>query len=132
MSEPRWVPKHLALRWHARLLERYGGAAGVRDEGLLEAALARPRTIAGYEPDAPLARLAAAYAYGLTQNHPFIDGNKRTAFAVLVSFLAANGFKLDVSEQEATRVMLALSARTIAEADLAEWLIANGAPDKQP
>lgn len=128
MTEFRWVPKHLALRWHQRLLDLYGGAAGLRDDGLLEAALARPRTIFGYEPDASLARLAAAYAFGLTQNHPFIDGNKRTAFAVLVSFLAANGFKLDVAEQEATRVMMALSAGTIAEHDLAVWLVANGAP----
>jgi death-on-curing protein len=132
VSELRWVPKHLALRWHARLLERYGGATGVRDEGLLEAALARPRTIFGYEPNTSLAGLAAAYAYGLTQNHPFIDGNKRTAFAVLVSFLAANGFRLDVSEQEATRIMLALSARTITESDLAEWLVTNGVPNESP
>jgi len=127
VTDIRWVPKHLALRWHARLLERYGGAAGLRDEGLLEAALARPQTILGYEPDASLARLAAAYAFGLTRNHPFIDGNKRTAFAVLVSFLAANGFRLDVAEQEATRVMMALSARQMTEAELADWLVVKGA-----
>lgn len=122
MNRVRWVPKHLAIGWHAELLKRYGGAPGLRDVGLLEAALDRPRTIQGYEPEASLIRLAAAYAFGLAKNHPFVDGNKRVAFSVTVSFLAANGLKLDVAESDATRVFLELAAGTIAEAELQSWL----------
>jgi death-on-curing protein len=118
----RRVPKHLAVAWHAELLKRYGGAAGLRDEGLLEAALDRPRNIAGYEPASSLTRLAAAYAFGLAKNHPFIDGNKRVAFAVAVSFLSANGMRLDVAESEATRIFLELAAGTIGETELQAWL----------
>ena len=118
----RWVPKHLAIGWHADLLERYGGAAGVRDEGLLEAALDRARNVFGYEPAAPLTRLATGYAFGPARNHPFIDGNKRVAFAVTVSFLGANGLLLDVAESEATRVFLALAAGSLGEPELQAWL----------
>jgi death on curing protein len=117
-----WVPKHLVIDWHARLLARYGGAAGVRDLGLLEAALDRPRTILGYEPNASLTRLSAAYAFGLTRNHPFVDGNKRIAFAVMVSFLGANGLRLDIAESAATETMLALAAGSIGEPELHAWL----------
>ncbi len=126
MSDVRWVPKHLVIGWHAELLKRYGGAPGLRDEGLLESALDRPRTMFGYEPEASLTRLAAASGFALAKNHPFIDGNKRVAFAVTVSFLRANGLMLDAAEAEATQVFLALAASTLSEAELQAWLDRHG------
>jgi death-on-curing protein len=128
----RWVPKHLVIGWHAELLKRYGGAAGLRDEGLLEAALDRSRNIFGYEPAASATRLATGYAFGLARNHPFVDGNKRVAFAVTVSFLGANGLLLDVAESEATRAFLALAAGSIGEPELQAWLDQHCVPTPVP
>jgi death-on-curing protein len=128
----RWVPKHLVIGWHAELLKRYGGAAGLRDEGLLEAALDRARNIHGYEPDSSVTRLAAGYAFGLARNHPFVDGNKRIAFAVMVTFLGANGLKLDVAESAATEIMLTVAAGSVNETELQAWLDEHCIPDVTP
>jgi death-on-curing protein len=120
----RWVDKRALLLLHDESLAEHGGLAGLRDEGLLESALASPQNLATYgHPD--LADLAAAYASGLAQNHPFADGNKRAAFLAAGLFLGLNGYRLTASQLEATRTMYALAAGDIDEAAFAAWLRAN-------
>ena len=121
----RWVPPHLAVTWHGRLIERFGGAPGLRDAGLLESALARPRNLVGYSETVTTERLAALYGVGLTKAHAFLDGNKRIAFAVMVAFLKAHGHHLDATEDDATRVMLDVAAGGIAEEELERWIVAH-------
>ncbi len=105
---------------HAEQLAEHGGGEGVRDEGLLDSAMARARNLAAYgEPDA--ADLAAAYAYGIARNHPFIDGNKRTAAVVSETFLVLNGHVLDTTDADVVVAFLALAAGALAEAELADW-----------
>ncbi len=124
MKEPAWVPYDFVLALHEDLLAGFGGATGIRDEGLLESALGRPHHLFAYEkPD--LFILAAAYISGLVRNHPFIDGNKRTAFMVGYSFLSRNGKELNASEPEATAIIVDLASRKITEEDLVAWLRLN-------
>lgn len=124
MTPPRWLPKDLILAVHERQLAEHGGASGVRDEGLLESALARPQNLFAYgESDA--AALAGAYAFGIARNHPFIDGNKRTAFVACELFLAANGYDLTASDEECLAMMLSLAASEIDEVEFAAWLRDN-------
>lgn len=120
-----WVPLDFVLEMHDEQIARYGGAAGIRDIGLIESAVDRPKTILGYEPNKPISELAAALGYALAQNHGFVDGNKRIAFQALLVFLKVNGLRLDVSESEATETILQLAAGKLSEADLADWLAAN-------
>ncbi len=106
---------------HEVQLARHGGALGVRDTGLLESALARPLNLAGYgTPDT--AELAAMYALGIARNHPFVDGNKRTAFAVLVLFLSQNGLELEAPEAEAVVVMLSMAAGELSDEEFVAWV----------
>ncbi len=115
-----WISADLAIALHDRQLAEHGGPAGVRDGGGLESALARPLNLASYgEPDA--AALAASYAFGITRNHAFIDGNKRTAWVVARLFLRANGIVLRFEKADAIQVMLALAASKLAEDELADW-----------
>jgi len=124
MKEPAWVPKGFVLALHEDLLAGYGGAPGIREDALLESALARPHHLfANDKPD--LFTLAASYISGLVRNHPFIDGNKRTAFMVGYSFLGRNGKELSASEPEATAIIVDLASRKITEEDLAAWLRKN-------
>jgi death-on-curing protein len=124
MTGWRWIPKQALLRLHEASLAQFGGAPGIRDEGLLESALARPENLLAYgEPD--LAELAAAYAFGLARNHAFVDGNKRAAFVALGLFLGLNGRRLTASQTDATMTMLALASSDISEAELAMWIRAN-------
>lgn len=118
----RWVPSHLAIRWHARLIELYGGAPGIRDMGLLESALARPQNLAAYESGIGVEHLAALYGVGVTKAHACVDGNKRLGFAVMVAFLRAHGCCLDVTEAEAARIMSEVAAGTMSEDDLETWI----------
>ena len=118
---PRWISKQAVLAIHGRLLAEHGGAPGLLDEGLLDAALASAKNHLAYE-HADIPRLAATYAYALTQNHPFADGNKRVALTVAGVFLELNGFRLDASEQDATQATRALSSREIDEVEFATWL----------
>ncbi len=119
-----WVPKTSALGAHAKSLAAHGGADGVRDEGLLESALARPEDLAAYgEPD--VFDLAGACAFGIVRNHPFVDGNKRASFLTAALFLELNGYSLRASEAEATATMLAFASGEIGEAEFAAWLRAN-------
>ena len=105
---------------HLRQLSEHGGGQGIRDEGLLESALQRPLNKFAYEsPD--LSELAAAYAFGIARNHPFIDGNKRTALVASFTFLYLNGIKVASSQEENVRQFLALAAGDVAENELAEW-----------
>lgn len=121
MKEPVWLHKELILIVHERQIAEHGGASGVRDHGLLESALARPQNIFGYGSGDAI-DMAAAYAFGLARNHPFVDGNKRTAFVTCELFLAANGFELAASDEECLAMMLALAASEIGEEEFAAWL----------
>lgn len=116
-----WLEKALALAIHDRQLAEHGGSAGVRDEGLLESALARPQQLHAYGDPAP-ALAAAALAYGLARNHPFLDGNKRTAHVAYRTFLALNGAELVATDEEKYLTMLALAEGKLAERDFAAWL----------
>lgn len=127
MKEPRWLPKDLILAVHNRQLAEHGGGAGVRDEGLLESALARPQNLFAYG-ESDVAALAGAYAFGIAKNHPFIDGNKRTAFVACELFLAANGYDLAASDEECLAMMLGLAASEVEEAEFAAWLRENVQP----
>jgi len=121
VKEPELLSVNILLDVHAEQLALFGGADGVRDPGLLESALARPVNKFAYG-EADLASLAAAYAFGIARNHPFVDGNKRVAFASILVFLGLNGFDLDAAPEEATAVMLALAAGEIEEDALARWI----------
>jgi death-on-curing protein len=115
-----WIATEVAQAAHAEQLAEHGGGEGVRDVGLLESAMARPRNLAQYgDPDA--AALAAAYAFGIARNHPFVDGNKRTAAVVSETFLVLNGHALDASDAELVVAMLALAAGELSEDELADW-----------
>ena len=123
----RWVDKRALLLLHAESLAEHGGSAGLRDEGLLDSALARPLNLVAYgEPD--FADLAASYAFGLAKNHPFVDGNKRAAFLSAGLFLTLNGFRLTASQVDATQAMLALAGSELSEEAFARWLRANTSP----
>lgn len=117
----RWIEKRALLLLHDESLAEHGGAGGLRDEGLLDSALARPQHLNAYgTPD--FADLAAAYGAGLAQNHPFVDGNKRSAFLSIGLFLYLNGYRLKVAQAEATAIMRALAAGEMEDAVLAAWI----------
>lgn len=121
---PRWLSLDAVTAVHVQLLAAFGGSAGVRDHGLLESALARPRHIFTYEK-AAICDLAAAYAYGIARNHPFVDGNKRTAFMAAYIFLERNGFRFDGSEAEVLLVFRRLATGELSEKELSLWLKRN-------
>jgi death-on-curing protein len=115
-----WVAEAVALAAHEEQIDEHGGGFGIRDLGLFQSAMARPLNLAAYgEPD--LAALAAAYAYGIARNHPFIDGNKRTAAVVGETFILLNGGRLEVDDPELVVVFLALAAGELSEEALADW-----------
>lgn len=123
----RWVNRKLLVLLHDESLAMHGGASGIRDEGLLESALARAANLASYgEPD--FADLAACYAFGLAKNHPFVDGNKRAAFLSVGLFLGLNGYRLTASQAEATVAVFGLAAGDIDEPTFAAWLRERVAP----
>jgi len=103
-------------------LAEFGGSEGLRDEGMLESALARPRNLYSYEGVTDVARLAGAYSYGIARNHPFIDGNKRAAFMSIGLFLERNGHHLNADKADATRVVLGVAAGDVDEEELASWI----------
>jgi death-on-curing protein len=107
---------------HKRQLAEHGGGEGIRDLGLLESALARPQNIHAYEPDADLAQLAAAYGFGVAKNHPFVDGNKRTALVATRTFLLINGYQLNATQAEKYLTFLSLAEGSLSEDELAQWL----------
>lgn len=120
----KWLARRDVEAIHARQIADYGGLRGLRDEGMLESALARPMNLAAYgEPS--IFALAAAYAFGIARNHPFVDGNKRTAFMVSGVFLEYNGFELIADESDVVVTFLALAAGKLNESELAEWFQQN-------
>jgi death-on-curing protein len=124
MKRPEWVLLEVVYIVHEESLAQYGGSSGIRDQGLLESALARPRNLfASCKPT--IFELAASYAFGLVQNHPFSDGNKRTAFVVAASFLELNGWRIGASEGDAAVQTLALAAGELTEDEFASWLKVN-------
>jgi len=124
MNEPRWLTLDDIEDIHAEQLALFGGPAGIRDRGALESALGRPINRWHYE-NADMAQLAAAYAFGIARNHPFVDGNKRTAFAALMVFLRLNRIPFAPPPPDATAAMMALAADEIDEAGFARWIAAN-------
>jgi len=124
MKAPRWVQPTVVLALQERLVAEFGGEPGLRDAGLLESALARPRHRWEYE-SASLFELAAAYAFGLSRNHPFLDGNKRIAFTTAILFLELNGLRFTAAEADAVVQTLALTTGALDEAGYAAWLRAN-------
>ncbi len=124
MNEILWISQDIVLKIQQDQIRQHGGSLGLRDENLLSASLARPRHLFTYgQPN--LFELAAAYGYGLAKNHPFIDGNKRTAFMVIYVFLGLNGYLLDVPEIEVVQIMEQLATDQISQEFLAEWLEKN-------
>ncbi len=128
MEEPRWVPRVVVDSIHVDQLREHGGLAGVRDDNALEAALARARQQWAYEPMSDLASLAAAYAFGLARAHPFSDGNKRTAFLTMMTFLGLNGKELSATEVDVVEMMVALAGGAVTETMLADWIRARLVP----
>jgi death-on-curing protein len=121
MKQWRWIQREALLRLHGMSLVQFGGLAGLRDEGLLDSALSRPEQLANYAtPD--VADIAAAYAFGLAKNHPFVDGNKRAAFLALGLSLRLNGYRLTASQPEATQTILFLAEGDLSEEALATWV----------
>jgi death-on-curing protein len=124
-KEPTWIDERDALALHDRLLALDGGAPGLRDEGLLQSALARPRQLHAYGGNPDLVDMASAYITGIVRNHPFIDGNKRTGFLVGVLFLELNGFHFTATEESAAQAILSLASGSLDEPALTAWLRSN-------
>ncbi len=125
MADWRFLDRAIILAVHEEQLAQHGGGVGLRDEGLLESALARPIDLAAYDSAADAAALAAAYAFGIAKNHPFIDGNKRTAFVAMELFLMDNGYVFTASDEDALMTMLRLAAGEMDEGEYAAWIRAN-------
>lgn len=121
MSEPRWITKAQVIRMHAEQLAVFGGPAGLRDEGMLESALGRPQNKWAFG-ETDYAALAAAYAFGIARNHPFVDGNKRAAFMAMMTFLRKNGIAFAPDPAQATVAIQGLAAGEIEEEGLARWI----------
>jgi death-on-curing protein len=121
---PAWVTYDQVIAMHSRQLRRFGGAPGLRDEGMLRSALERPVNKWQYE-QAGLPELAAGYAFGLAKNHAFVDGNKRVAFITMVVFLRKNGVRFSPPQAQATNMILALAAGEVSEESLARWIRDN-------
>ncbi len=124
MNSPIWVRRDVVLAFHDLLLSEHGGAAGIRDGGLLDSALSRPLNLFAYGTPT-LFDIAACYAFGLVKNHPFIDGNKRIGFSVATLFLELNGYHFFATEVDVVIQTLALAAGELSEAEYAEWLKTN-------
>jgi len=121
MTEIVWLTVELVIAFHDEQLRIFGGPAGIRDEGMLESALGRPMNKYAYEA-VDMADLAAAYAFGIARNHPFVDGNKRAALLSLITFLGLNDIDFSVPEAEAAVAIQSLAAGTLSEAELALWI----------
>ena len=131
MGEPAWFSLAEALAVHDAQIARFGGSAGVRDQGLLESALARPQNLWSYGQPAPdFAALAACYAFGIIKNHPFLDGNKRVGYVLCRVFLLKNGWNLLASQEEKYRTFYAVASGEMAEEELAVWLRSHTAQEE--
>jgi len=124
MREPVWIRRDVVIAFHECLLAEHGGLEGIRDEGLLDSALGKPRNLFRYSKPS-LFDLAASYSFGLTKNHPFLDGNKRIGFAAAILFLELNGFRFAATEVDVVLRTLALAAGEMTEGDYGAWLKVN-------
>jgi death-on-curing protein len=124
-KEPLWIDARDVIAIHDRLLALHGGAAGLRDRGFLESALARPRPHHAYASKPDIVEMAALYTAGLVRNHPFVDGNKRTGFVIGILFLELHGFDFKASEADATQAVMSLASRALDEPSYTAWLRAN-------
>ena len=123
MAQIVWLLEETVIAIHHRQISEHGGSEGLRDEGLLASALARPQNVLAYaQPPPDLAALAAAYAYGIARNHPFVDGNKRTALVAARTFLLLNGVNLEANQDEKYLTFLQLAQGTLTEEQLANWI----------
>lgn len=123
MSEPKWVSDDVVLAVHRRQIAEHGGLDGIRDEGLLASALAKPRQLYHYNnPKPSMAEIAAAYAYGIARNHAFIDGNKRTALVICRLFLVLNNVTLEASASDKYQIFMKLASGELSEKELAHWI----------
>ena len=120
--EPQWVEEPTVMHYHREQIAEHGGGAGIRDIGLLQSALARPQNAFHYNQVVSLSRLAACYGFGIAKNHAFVDGNKRTALVVTLSFLALNGYAVKSTQDENHDTFYALAAGNLTEEQLADWL----------
>jgi len=125
VKEPRWISLAVVMAVHEAQLSEHGGATGVRDQGLLESALARPRQIFTYAEHPRLTQLAAAYALGIAKNHPFVDGNKRTAWVLCATFLELNGRRVSAEQTAVVETMLGVAAGSVSDDEMALWLDKN-------
>src|SRR5579859_812272 len=128
MKEPRWLDLRAIISFHTQSLAEHGGSSGIRDEGLLDSALARPKNQFAYATEIDVAKLAAAYGFGLAKNHPFVDGNKRIAFIATATFLRLNGYRLNSTRMDEIQTMLALAAGEISEDAFAVWIRLHTGP----
>ena len=122
MKEPVWILDDAVEAIHKRQLAEHGGSVGIRDPGLLASAMARPKNAFAYEKDVSLARLAAEYAFGIARNHPFVDGNKRTAFVACLLFLRLNGKNTDATQEEKYETFMQLAAGELSVTQLETWI----------
>jgi death on curing protein len=125
VTEPQWVPLAVVMAIHEAQLAEHGGGIGVREQGLLESALARPLQIYAYAEDPDLVTLAAAYAFGIAKNHAFVDGNKRTGWVVCAVFLELNGRRVTTTQADVVTTMLAVASGGVRENEFAAWLGQN-------
>jgi death on curing protein len=123
--EPIWLLREVILAVHEEQLAEHGGLVGIRDVGMLDSALSRPEQLFAYGDEPDIAQLAAAYGFGIARNHPFADGNKRTAFVAMELFLGINGYDFYASDEDCILTILALAAGEMEEAQLAAWVRAN-------
>ena len=121
MDEPIWISKQGTLSAHSQQLRLHGGSDGLRDESLLDSALAKPKNVLAYEEGVDIFRLAASYAFGIARNHAFVDGNKRTALAVSAGFLARNGWDIEAPKAQLYLTFLHLAEGSLTEDELAAW-----------
>jgi death-on-curing protein len=131
MMRPRWISKRALLLLHEESLAEFGGARGLRDEGLLDSALARSQNAQAYNAGSTIADLAASYAFGIAKNHALVDGNKRLAFLSIGLFLAINGHRLTADRVDAIQTMLAVASGDLDEKGLAQWIGKNCARRKR-
>jgi len=128
MNEPLWVSKKAVLAMHSAQLAEHGGSDGIRDETLLDSALAKPRNVFAYADQPDISRLAASYAFGIARNHAFVDGNKRTALVVSLTFLDRNGWDIVASKEDIYFTFLHLADGSLTEEELTAWFTQHAVP----
>lgn len=127
MTEPKWITLGIAMAIHDEAIYAFGGLPGIRDQGLLESALDKPRNLLSYEPDSSIFRLAAALCIGIARNHPFYDGNKRTALLATRAFLFLNGYELEPQQDDEVTTLVAVAEGSLDETTLESWLTTHSA-----